>query len=73
MRCFVIHLDIQWKQVMHFLLFPCRNLENVDFDVERFMKEIESVMKLPHSNDTGSEVAAEEGSSSDMEFGKWLI
>ncbi|WOG92128.1 hypothetical protein DCAR_0311387 [Daucus carota subsp. sativus] len=45
-----------------------RNLENVDFDVERFMKEIESVMKLPHSNDTGSEVAAEEGSSSDMEF-----
>ncbi|KAL8127519.1 protein ecdysoneless homolog isoform X2 [Apium graveolens] len=46
-----------------------RNLEDVDFDVERFMKDIESVMKLPRSDDADSDVAAEEGSSSDMDFG----
>lgn len=55
---------------MHFFLSTCRNSEDVDFDVERFMKEMESVMKLPRSDDTGNDVAAEEGSSSDMDFGK---
>lgn len=55
---------------MHYLLSPCRNLEDVNFDVERFMKDIESVMKFPRSDDAGSDVAAEEGSSSDMDVGK---
>lgn len=45
-----------------------RNLEDVDFDVERFMKDIESVMKFPRSDDADSDVDVEEGSSSDMDF-----
>lgn len=56
--------------MIHFSLSICRNLEDVDFDVDRFMKDIESVMKLPRSDDVDSDVAAEEGSSSDMDFGK---
>lgn len=45
-----------------------RNLKDVDFDAERFMKDIESVMKVPGSEFTGSDVDIEEGSSSDMDF-----
>lgn len=47
-----------------------RNEEAVDFDVDRFMKDMESVMKFPGSEETGSDEDIEEGSSSDMDFGK---
>lgn len=42
----------------------------MDFDAERFMKDIEAVMKVPGSEGAGSDVDIEEGSSSDMDFGK---
>lgn len=34
------------------------------------MKDMESVMKFPGSEETGSDEDIEEGSSSDMDFGK---
>ncbi|KAL6977878.1 hypothetical protein U1Q18_026661 [Sarracenia purpurea var. burkii] len=45
-----------------------RNLEAVDFNVDRFMKDMESVMGHQGSEDTHSNVDIEEGSSSDMDF-----
>lgn len=43
-----------------------RNLKEVDFDVDRFMKDMESFVRRQ-----GNEETIEEGSSSDMEFGEW--
>lgn len=45
-----------------------RNIKEVDFDVDRFMKDMESVMRRQGNEDTGSDVDIEEESSSDMEF-----
>ncbi|KAA8530752.1 hypothetical protein F0562_005480 [Nyssa sinensis] len=44
------------------------NLKPVDLDVDRFMKDMESVMRCQGSEDTGSDDAIEGGSSSDMDF-----
>ncbi|KAH0714155.1 hypothetical protein KY284_007060 [Solanum tuberosum] len=45
-----------------------RNEKDVDFDVDRFMKDMESFVRRQGNEDTGSDVGIEEGSSSDMEF-----
>lgn len=45
-----------------------RDLKDVDFDMDRFMKELESATRAPGDKDGGSDVDAEEGSSSDMDF-----
>ncbi|KAL3355319.1 hypothetical protein AABB24_019409 [Solanum stoloniferum] len=45
-----------------------RNEKDVDFDVDRFMKDMESFVRRQGNEDTGSDVDIEEGSSSDMEF-----
>lgn len=47
-----------------------RNVKEVDFDVDRFMKDMESFVRRQGNEDTGSDVDIEEGSSSDMEFGE---
>lgn len=58
---------------MHFFFVsPCSNFKDVDFDAERFLKDIELAMKPPDSEGAGSNVDIEEDSSSDMEFGKIL-
>ena len=51
-----------------------RNLEAVDFDVDRFMKDMESVMGHQVSEDASSNLDIEEGSSSDsdMDFGNFF-
>lgn len=41
----------------------------MEFDMDRFMKELESATRAPGGKDGGSDVDAEEGSSSDMDFG----
>ncbi|XP_009795306.1 protein ecdysoneless homolog [Nicotiana tabacum] len=45
-----------------------RNVKEVDFDVDRFMKDMESFVRRQGSGDTGNDVDIEEESSSDMEF-----
>ncbi|XP_057961816.1 protein ecdysoneless homolog [Malania oleifera] len=45
-----------------------RNPKGVDFDMDRFMKDIESVVGHPGCEETGSAADIEEGSSSDMDF-----
>ncbi|KAI5669753.1 hypothetical protein M9H77_19606 [Catharanthus roseus] len=45
-----------------------RNMKDVNFDVDRFMKDMKSVMKRPGFQNDGSDVELEEGSSSDMDF-----
>lgn len=45
-----------------------RNLEEVDLDVDRFMKDMESVMKDQGCQDIADNDDSEEGSSSDMDF-----
>lgn len=45
-----------------------RNLEEVDLDVDRFMKDMESVMKGQGCKDVADDGDSEEGSSSDMDF-----
>ncbi|KAL3838658.1 hypothetical protein ACJIZ3_023249 [Penstemon smallii] len=45
-----------------------RNLNDVDFDVDQFMIDMESVMRHRSSKDNGSDLDLEEGSSSDMDF-----
>ncbi|KAF7135777.1 hypothetical protein RHSIM_Rhsim08G0016800 [Rhododendron simsii] len=45
-----------------------RNLEGVDFDVDRFMKDLESVIGHQGSDDTHSNEDIEEGSSSDSDM-----
>ncbi|PSS36662.1 Protein ecdysoneless like [Actinidia chinensis var. chinensis] len=45
-----------------------RNLEAVDFDVDRFMKDMESVMGHQVSEDASSNLDIEEGSSSDSDM-----
>lgn len=45
-----------------------RNLEEVDLDVDRFMKDMESAMKVQGCKDIANEGDSEEGSSSDMDF-----
>ncbi|XP_015058488.1 protein ecdysoneless homolog [Solanum pennellii] len=45
-----------------------RNVKEVDFDVDHFMKDLESFMRGQGNEDIGSDVDIEEGSSSDMEF-----
>lgn len=45
-----------------------RNLEDVDFDVDRFMKDMESVMGREGPEDSGSDDDFEGGSLSDMDF-----
>lgn len=45
-----------------------RNVKDVDFDVDCFMKDMESFVRHQGNQDTGSDVDIEEGSSSDMEF-----
>lgn len=44
-------------------------MRDVDFDVDRFMEDINSLARQKDSEDTGSEFDIE-GSNSDMEFGK---
>ncbi|KAM3327826.1 protein ecdysoneless [Capsicum galapagoense] len=45
-----------------------RNLKGVDFDVDLFMKDMESFVRRQGNEDTGRDVDIGEGSSSDMEF-----
>ncbi|GAV61633.1 SGT1 domain-containing protein [Cephalotus follicularis] len=45
-----------------------RELKEVDLDVDRFFKDIESVMNRQGVEDTGSDDDCEEGFSSDMDF-----
>lgn len=45
-----------------------RNVKEVDFDVDHFMKDLESFMRGQGNEDIGRDVDIEEGSSSDMEF-----
>lgn len=45
-----------------------RNVKEVDFDVDRFMKDLESFAKCQGNEDIGSDVDIEEESASDMEF-----
>lgn len=45
-------------------------MEEVDLDVNRFMKDMESVMKDQGCQDIADNDDSEEGSSSDMDFGK---
>ncbi|KAL3524930.1 hypothetical protein ACH5RR_013302 [Cinchona calisaya] len=45
-----------------------RDMKDVDFDVNRFMKEMESVLGRQPTEDIGSDVDLENGSSSDMDF-----
>jgi hypothetical protein len=42
----------------------------VDLDVDRFVKDMESIMKRQGFEDAGSNVDIEEGSSSDFDMGK---
>ncbi|XP_059307398.1 protein ecdysoneless homolog [Lycium ferocissimum] len=44
------------------------NVKDVDFDVDRFMKDMESFVRRRGPEDTGSDVDIEEESPSDMEF-----
>lgn len=50
---------------MHFL----RNLKEVELDVDRFIKDMESVMRCSVHKDAPADAETEEGSSSDMDFG----
>ncbi|KAK4411736.1 protein ecdysoneless [Sesamum angolense] len=45
-----------------------RNFKDVDFDVDQFMKDMETVMGHRGSKDNGSDLDLEEGSSSDLDF-----
>ncbi|XP_050140549.1 protein ecdysoneless homolog [Malus sylvestris] len=45
-----------------------RNLKEVDFDVDRFYKDLESIMKFEGNEDAASDDDNEEGSSSDLDF-----
>ncbi|MCD9638289.1 hypothetical protein HAX54_022162 [Datura stramonium] len=45
-----------------------RNIKEVDFDVDLFMKDMESFMRRQGNEDNGSDLDIEEESSSDMEF-----
>ncbi|KAI3462136.1 hypothetical protein Pfo_018799 [Paulownia fortunei] len=45
-----------------------RNLKDVDFDVDQFMKDMETVMGHRGSKDNGSDLDLEEGLSSDLDF-----
>ncbi|KAL0431834.1 UNVERIFIED_CONTAM: protein ecdysoneless [Sesamum radiatum] len=45
-----------------------RNFKDVDFDVDQFMKDMETVMGHRGSKDNGSDFDLEEGSSSDLDF-----
>ncbi|KAJ0040144.1 hypothetical protein Pint_27695 [Pistacia integerrima] len=45
-----------------------RNLEEVDIDVDRFIKDMESVMRHQGSEETANNADSDKGSSSDMDF-----
>ncbi|KAL0461441.1 UNVERIFIED_CONTAM: protein ecdysoneless [Sesamum latifolium] len=45
-----------------------RNFKDVDFDVDQFMKDMETVMRHRGAKDNGSDFDLEEGSSSDLDF-----
>ncbi|KAG8373445.1 hypothetical protein BUALT_Bualt11G0025000 [Buddleja alternifolia] len=45
-----------------------RNLKDVDFDVDQFMKDMDTVMGHRGSKDNDSDLEVEEGSSSDLDF-----
>ncbi|GAB4848797.1 hypothetical protein Ancab_003590 [Ancistrocladus abbreviatus] len=45
-----------------------RNLKDVDFDMDHFMKEMDSVLRPPASEDGACDGGMEERSSSDMDF-----
>lgn len=45
-----------------------RDLKAVELDVDRFIKDMESVMRRPVHEDDTADVDSEEGSSSDMDF-----
>ncbi|KAL2246666.1 UNVERIFIED_CONTAM: Protein ecdysoneless [Sesamum indicum] len=45
-----------------------RDFKDVDFDVDQFMKDMETVMGNRGSKDNGSDFDLEEGSSSDLDF-----
>ncbi|KAL6548087.1 hypothetical protein OROHE_009149 [Orobanche hederae] len=45
-----------------------RNLKDVDFDVDQFMKDMETVMGPHGSNDNDSDLDLDEGLSSDLDF-----
>ncbi|KAI5668838.1 hypothetical protein M9H77_18691 [Catharanthus roseus] len=47
-------------------------MKDVNLDVDRFIKDMESVMKREGFHNDGSDVELEEGSSSDMDFGNFL-
>lgn len=46
-----------------------RNMKDVDFNVDRFMKDMESVLMHKGLEDTGSDVDLEE--DSDLDFGNF--
>lgn len=43
----------------------------MDFDADRFFKDVESIMKGHRDGDAASDDDFEEGSSSDLDFGKF--
>ncbi|KAJ0097631.1 hypothetical protein Patl1_28332 [Pistacia atlantica] len=45
-----------------------RNLEEIDIDVDRFIKDMESVMRHQGSEETANNADSDKGSSSDMDF-----
>lgn len=52
------------------LTASCRNLGEVDLNVDHFLKDLESIMKHQGFEDAGNKVDKEEGSSSDFDLGK---
>lgn len=47
-------------------------MKDVNFDVDQFVKDMESVMRQRGSGDTGSDPDLEEEPLSDMDFGNFL-
>ena len=62
------------SSVMNFMFFCLfyRDTKDVDFDADRFMKDMESVLRGQGFEDTGNDVDHGESSSSDMDFGNLL-
>ena len=55
------------------LFFFWRDLKEVNLDVDRFLKDMESVMNHQGFEDMASDDDIEEGSFSDFDFGKFSI
>ena len=60
----------RWFLIILVACHLCRNKE-VDIDVDQFIKDMESIMKQHGSKGANSDI--EEGSSSDLDFGKVFV